>query len=178
LRLGAEWLIGRVGKLPEKCRKSGSDGEQAAGQTADRHPTVSTPNPETIMLTRKGSVFSALALATCSAFTAAPTWAASDFPAGVYSAKGLSATVTFDDKGELRVMQRGVLKVEAAYAVTGDQIQLTDKRGPWACTKTGEQTGAYHWRFDKGVLVFTKVADQCKDRSDSLTGYAWKKSAP
>jgi hypothetical protein len=120
-------------------------------------------------------LFGALALATCSVLATAPAWAAADFPTGVFSAKGLTTTITFGDKGQVQVNKGGVLEVEGAYTINGDQIQVTDKSGPWACTKAGQETGAYHWKYDKGVLAFTKVADACKARSAGLAKYEWKK---
>ena len=67
-----------------------------------------------------------------------------------------------------------MVEVEGIYAVNGDEIRLTDKSGPDACAK-GEETGAYHWKYDKGLLAFTKVADACTARSDDLTKSEWKK---
>jgi hypothetical protein len=106
---------------------------------------------------------------------AVPAWAGAHFPTGVYSAKGLAATVTFDDKGRIRVEKAGVLEVEGDYTIKGGEVRLTDKRGPWACTKAGEETGTYNWKYDKGALAFTKVADACADRSESLANQAWTK---
>lgn len=126
------------------------------------------------MLKYKGVLLSALALATCPVL-AAPACAAAEFPAGVYSAKGLTSKITFDKKGHVRVDKAGVLEVQSAYTVSGDQIRITDKSGPWACKKSGEETGAYRWKYDKGALAFTKVADACADRSGDLVKYEWKK---
>lgn len=117
-----------------------------------------------------------LALATCSALAmcAALASSATAFPTGTYAAKGAAATVTFDGKGQLHVLKGGVTEVEADYTVKGDQIQLTDKSGPWACTKAGEQTGTYRWKYENRVLAFSKVSDRCGDRVTSLTQYTWK----
>ncbi len=116
----------------------------------------------------------ALALVTLVLATA-PALAASNFPTGTYAVRGVAATATFDNKGQVRVNKHGVMEVAADYAVKGDQLRLTDKSGPWACTKAGEQTGTYRWKYDSGVLAFTKVADTCKPRADTLTKYVWKR---
>lgn len=118
------------------------------------------------------NLFGVLALATCSMLVTAPAWGAVDFPRGVYSGKIL--TIAFDNKGQFHVSTGKVVEVEGIYAVNGDEIRLTDKSGPDACAK-GEETGAYHWKYDKGLFAFTKVADACTARSDDLTKSEWKK---
>lgn len=115
------------------------------------------------------------ALAMCAALATVPPSHATGFPTGTYAAEGLAATVTFDGNGKLHVSKRGVMEVEADYTVKGDQIQLTDRSGPWACTKSTEQTGTYHWKYENGTLAFSRVMDRCEDRVDSLTKYTWKK---
>jgi hypothetical protein len=55
------------------------------------------------------------------------------------------------------------------------QLQLTDTQGPWACTKAGEQTGIYTWKYENAVLTLSKVADKCEDRVKSLVNLAWKR---
>ncbi|MGH7025666.1 MAG: hypothetical protein ACREEB_19060 [Caulobacteraceae bacterium] len=119
------------------------------------------------------NLLGAVALASCPLLATAS--AAADFPAGVYTTKGAPETITFGDNGRVSVNKDGVLEVEGAYSVNGDQIQLTDERGPWACTKPGEQTGAYRWKSDHGQLSFTKVADACTDRANSILKHTWKK---
>lgn len=114
------------------------------------------------------------ALAMCSALAAAGTSPATGFPTGTYAAKGLAATVTFDGDGKLQVRKGGVTEVVADYTVRGHQIQLTDKSGPWACSKAGEQVGTYRWKYRGGVLAFSKVRDRCTPRVASLTKYMWK----
>ena len=124
--------------------------------------------------------FGALALATCSALAmcaalaTVPASPANGFPTGTYSAQGLAATATFDGNGKLHISKGGVMEVDGDYTVKGDQIQLTDKSGPWACTKAGEQTGIYRWTYANGTLAFSKVMDQCEGRAASLTKYTWK----
>jgi hypothetical protein len=79
----------------------------------------------------------ALALATCSVLATAPAWGAAEFPTGVYATK--SATITFDDKGQYRVKEKEALKVEGAYTVKGEDIQLTDKSGPRRAQRPGRK---------------------------------------
>lgn len=127
------------------------------------------------MFNRNGftNVFSALALATCSAFAASSAVAAADFPTGTYAAKGL--TVTFDDKGQFRVHKGEAMEVEGEYTVNADQLQLTDQSGPEACTGADQATGTYGWKYDNATLTFRKVADKCDARSKDLTAQPWKK---
>ncbi len=98
---------------------------------------------------------------------------AADFPIGSYAANA-SVTLTFDDKGRFRVNDGKAMQVAGRYTVKGDQLALTDEKGPWACTKPGEQTGTYTWKYDNSVLTFVKIADRCADRVASLTTAAWK----
>lgn len=114
------------------------------------------------------------ALAMCSALAAAPSSPAAGFPAGTYAATGLAATVTFDGNGRVNVRKGDVTEVVGDYTVSGHRIQLTDKSGPWACTKAGEKAGTYRWKYQSGVLTFRKVRDRCTPRADSLTKYTWK----
>jgi hypothetical protein len=116
--------------------------------------------------------FGILTLAVCCGFAAAPAFAAAEFPAGTFTAGAF--TITFG-AGKFRLNQGDVMEVEGGYSAKGSQIQLIDKSGPWACTKAGEQTGTYDWKYENGTLAFSKVADKCDDRSQSLTGQPWKK---
>jgi len=98
---------------------------------------------------------------------------AADFPVGTYTA-GAKTTVTFDGIGQFRVYEGKSMKVGGIYAVKADQFELTDKEGPWACTKSGELTGTYTWKFENSQLTFAKVVDLCRDRVKSLAKTSWK----
>lgn len=98
---------------------------------------------------------------------------AADFPVGSYAANA-SVTLTFDAKGRFRVNDGKTTQVTGRYTVRGSQLALTDEKGPWSCTKPGEQTGTYTWKYDDSELTFAKVADQCGDRVASLTASTWK----
>jgi hypothetical protein len=56
----------------------------------------------------------------------------------------------------------------------GDQIELTDVAGPWACSNPGQQKGTYKWKANSAALTFSKVADTCDDRPKTLVSTAWK----
>ena len=120
------------------------------------------------------SDLSACALAICSTLALSPALAA-DFPPGTYEAKATPFTVSFDDKGQFHVNKGETLEVTGNYSVKTGQLQLTDTQGPWACTKAGEQTGIYTWKYENAVLTLSKVADKCEDRVKSLVNLAWKR---
>jgi hypothetical protein len=117
-----------------------------------------------------------------SALLALPAGAAlaADFPTGTYEAKGSSITVTFDDKGQFHVNKGETLEVAGNYSVKTGELQVTDTQGPWACTNAGWQTGIYAWKYENASLTFSKVADKCEERVNSLIKLAWKlqKQAP
>jgi len=121
-----------------------------------------------------GSQLSVRAFAICSMLALSCALAA-DFPAGTYAAKGAPYTVSFDGKGQFQVHQGDKLQVAGSYAVKGGELKLTDAQGPWACTKDGEQSGTYAWKFENAVLTLNKVTDKCDDRVKSLIGLAWKR---
>ncbi len=113
----------------------------------------------------------ALAITSCLACTTA---FAADFPTGSYEAKGLVMTFA---KGQQWHLNKGAdVVVSGTYAVKGDQFEITDVAGPWACNKTaGMATGTYTWKVDNAVLTFTKVADACNERSEPMTSMQWKR---
>lgn len=96
------------------------------------------------------------------------------FPHGTYEAKAAPYTVRFDDKGQFHVHKEATLEVTGTYSVEAGELKLTDSAGPWACTKKGEQSGTYKWKFENAVLTLTKLADKCVDRVNSLVGLEWK----
>ena len=100
---------------------------------------------------------------------------AADFPTGTYETKGSSTTVSFNDKGQFHVNKGETLEVSGTYYVKAGEVQVTDTQGPWACTKAGEQTGIYAWKYENAVLTFSKVADKCQGRVKGLVKLAWKR---
>lgn len=113
------------------------------------------------------------ALAICSTLAFSPAFAA-DFPTGTYAAKKAPYTVTFDEKGQFHVNKGDTLEVAGNYSAKAGELELTDNSGPWACTKAGEQTGTYAWKYEHAVLTFSRVADKCEDRARSLINLVWK----
>jgi len=99
---------------------------------------------------------------------------AADFPSGTFAVKQAPYTLTFDGKGQFRVYEDKTLQVSGSYSVKAGEVLLSDKTGPWACTKPGEETGTYAWKYEGAVLTFNKIADKCEDRVKSLINIAWK----
>jgi hypothetical protein len=97
---------------------------------------------------------------------------AAEFPIGSYTAHR-SITLTFEHDGQFRVLDGKDTVVSGGYRIQGDRLELTDQGGPWACTKDGEQTGTYSWKYDHAVLTLTKVADHCDARAGTLTPASW-----
>jgi hypothetical protein len=116
----------------------------------------------------------AYALVICSAFALSAAFAA-DFPTGTFETKQVPFSVTFDNKGQFRVNQDDTLEVMGNYSVKAGELTLTDTQGPWACTKAGEQIGAYTWKYENAVLTLIKRADNCEDRVKSLVSLAWQR---
>lgn len=104
----------------------------------------------------------------------APAFAA-DLPTGTYATNG-GITLTLDGKGHFRVNDGKTMKVAGSYTIKADQLVLTDQKGPWACTKSGEQSGTYTWKYDDSSLTLVKVTDPCTDRVGSLTLNPWKRA--
>jgi hypothetical protein len=104
--------------------------------------------------------------------SAASAQAAADFPVGSYTYGEF--TITFEANGQFRAFQGSALMVEGEYTVTGDELRLTDKGGPMACTGQGEP-GVYRWKLANDELALTKVDDKCDGRSAAMTAQAWKR---
>lgn len=136
------------------------------------------PKWETTMSTRVSGTENtgAGALAICSILAISPAFAAA-FPTGTFESKQTPITVSFDDKGEFRVKQGDTLEVVGHYSAVASKLTLTDAQGPWACTKAGEQTGTYTWKYEKAVLTLIKLTDKCEDRVKSLAGLAWQRQS-
>lgn len=122
----------------------------------------------------RGAAIGASALAVCSILAISPALAA-DFPAGTYGVKQVPYTVSFDGHGQFHVHQGKTLEVSGTYSVKAGEVQLTDKSGPWACAKAGEETGTYAWKYENGALTFSTVADKCEARVKSLVNLSWER---
>lgn len=112
-------------------------------------------------------------LAVCSTLALSPAFAA-DFPTGTFAAKQRPIAVSFDGKGPFRVNQGDTLDVMGTYSATASELKLTDTRGPGACSKAGEQTGKYTWKYENAALTLINLTDKCDDRVRSLVGVAWQ----
>lgn len=120
--------------------------------------------------------FSTTSLAACLTLALSLVFAAEkSFPTGTYAAEGHKVTIAFDDKGQFRVNESEVTQVTGQYTSKGSQLEITDAQGPWACTKSGEQSGTYMWKYADSALTFSKVKDLCQDRVSSLTQVKWKR---
>jgi hypothetical protein len=65
--------------------------------------------------------------------------------------------------------------VSPPFVVTDIAIpQLTDVSGKMACAKK-TATGKYKWSYADNAITFTKVDDDCSDRSGDLIAQPWKK---
>ena len=105
--------------------------------------------------------------AACCLLAVVALTAQTKFPIGTFV--GTDLPVTFTATGKMLVKDRGVVVVEATYAVTGDQIIFTDKQGKLACTEPATAVGKYRWKYDGQALRFTKVEDGCEGRVRTLT---------
>jgi hypothetical protein len=115
----------------------------------------------------------ALALATCAVVGASLAFAAADFPLGAYAIDEFA--IVFADKGQFSVSKGENVMVEGEYTVKGDQLRLTDKRGPRACTGEGQEPGTYRWKYEGEVLTLSKVEDNCEGRAAAMTAKPWKR---
>jgi hypothetical protein len=93
------------------------------------------------------------------------------FPTGAYSSGEF--TITFYDDGSHTVSVNDKIVVKGNYAVTQDQIVLTDKEGQYACD--GSKRGKYRWKVDEKTLKFEKLEDDCDGRANALAGQSWVK---
>src|SRR5690349_16785591 len=114
-----------------------------------------------------GCVASALIIPLSPAFAA-------DFPLGAYTAHS-NVTITFDDQGQFRVSDGKAMQVAGHYTVKGNQLELTDQEGPWACRKPGQQTGTYSWKYADSTLTLAKLTDPCQERVGTLATAPWKR---
>jgi hypothetical protein len=114
------------------------------------------------------------ACAICSMLVSSPVFAA-DFPIGTYKAKeAKDLSLEFDVKGQFHVNNGGTLGVSGTYKVIQGRVQLTDLKGPWACTKPKQQKGTYIWTWNGTALTFLKDSDLCDERSGTLVPATWE----
>jgi hypothetical protein len=112
------------------------------------------------------------AIASISVCAIGTTALAEDFPAGSYHAQDLS--IVFDGKGKFEVAKGGTTEVSGTYIVQQGRVELTDVKGPWACTNSGQKKGTYVWSWNGTALTFIKVTDSCEERSKTLVPASWQ----
>lgn len=117
--------------------------------------------------------FCAVMFLICVTAEASPGFAAVSFPLGEYTVGEFA--IVFDEKGQFRVSKGGEMAVEGEYTVKSDQLELTDKRGPFSCAGAGHETGIYKWKYEGEILTLSKVADECDGRSAAMTAQPWKR---
>ena len=116
-----------------------------------------------------------IAMTATATVVAMPCLATTTFPSGDFVIG--KTTLHFDNGGKFSVNEvKGGLVVEGAYVATTDQITFTDKSGKEACAGKGQESGTYHWSYDKGALIFGKIADRCDARAHDLTEGPWEQS--
>jgi hypothetical protein len=98
--------------------------------------------------------------------------AAASFPTGTFTAG--QATFRFDADGRFHVAAGQDGTVDGTYKTSGDEITLTDVSGNMACAKENA-IGRYKWSYAADAITFTKIKDDCDDRSGDVTAQPWKK---
>ena len=124
------------------------------------------------MLNHSGRLCFRVVLFVAVAIVTSAASGASDFPSGSYTSGPY--ILEFNRNGTFKVLKSGYALVEGEYSVTGQQIELNDKSGPFACSGPGKARGTYNWKLENGNLMLSKVQDDCADRSESFAGSAWK----
>jgi hypothetical protein len=98
-----------------------------------------------------------------------------DFPKGTFAAtvNGDEWALRFDGKGKVIVTHKDNEVVEGKYKVVKDEVEFTDVKGPYA-EKGAAKTGTYQWKLADKKLTFTKVKDEARGRSGTLTSGPWE----
>ena len=100
----------------------------------------------------------------------------SDMPAGMRKALAGTWEVILLASNRFQILLGDKPMVEGRFTASGDEIVLTDEKGPISCSITpGNETGKYKWTLDAGKLTFTTTGDKCDGRELILTLHAWTK---
>ncbi len=86
------------------------------------------------------------------------------FPVGSYESGPF--TITFKDGGSCEVAHSSGGGVRGTYKIEGDEIEITDAEGDFACP---EAVGKYTWKVEGEKLVLTLVGDPCDGRAEALS---------
>lgn len=76
-------------------------------------------------------------------------------------------TVTIQEDGTYRVVHANGGAITGTYKVAGNQIEVTDQGGDFACF---DGAGKYSWKVEGDKLFFSVVEDPCNGRNRTLTG--------
>ena len=98
---------------------------------------------------------------------------AEEFKKGTYSITSgdVKWSLKYDESNKVTVSRNGEVVVEATYKIKGDELEVTDEKGPMACDKA--QTGKYKWKLEGKKLTLTKLVDECDGRASALTAQPW-----
>jgi len=94
------------------------------------------------------------------------------FPVGTYESGPF--TIAFKDGGAFEVTHSNGGGVKGTYKLSGDQAELTDLEGDFACP---DAVGKYTWKVDADKLAFTVIDDQCEGRAEVFSQPLAKKSS-
>lgn len=84
-------------------------------------------------------------------------------PVGSYQSGPFTVTIAAD--GTYRVVHAGGGAITGIYKVTGNQIEVTDQGGDFACF---DGAGKYSWKAEGDKLLFSLTEDPCQGRSRVL----------
>jgi len=88
----------------------------------------------------------------------------SKFPVGSYESGPF--TIIFKDGGNFEVAHSSGGGVKGTYKVSGDQVEVTDVEGEFACP---DAVGKYTWKVEGEKLVMNIVADPCDGRAEAFS---------
>src|SRR5262245_49407399 len=81
-------------------------------------------------------------------FALASAVRADDFKKGTFSvnAGGVKWSINYAEANKVTVSRNGEVIVEGSYKVKGDELEVTDEKGPMSCGI--DQPGKYKWKLD------------------------------
>jgi hypothetical protein len=95
------------------------------------------------------------------------------FPIGSYESGPY--TITFKEGGKYEVTASAGGGVKGIYKVSGNDVEVTDQDGDFACPDT--VVGKYKWKVDGEKLVMTIIDDACEGRAQGFSMPLAKKVA-
>lgn len=94
------------------------------------------------------------------------------FPIGSYESGPF--TLIFKEGSAFEVVHSGGGGVKGTYKVTGNEVEITDQDGDFACP---DAVGKYKWKVENEKLVMTIVDDPCEGRAQAFSMPLAKKAA-